>query len=140
MTAEGGPGNWTLSELMLSIGENRLEGEGRWGPSLAGEFRFELPEPATVYPQLEGSLEGTLSVAGTPEEPLGQLQVNGQAVRWGTAEADQLRLQAKLEQGLSLAAELVAEQLSAGGHEPEHARLQPGGSRGPQAPGLGAPR
>lgn len=129
VTAEGGPGNWTLAELMLAIGENRLEGEGRWGQSVAGEFRFELPEPDTVYPGLEGSLEGTLSVAGTPEEPLGQLQVNGQAVRWGTAEADQLRLQAKLEQGLSLAAELVAEQLSAGGQELEQARLQLDGSR-----------
>jgi translocation and assembly module TamB len=129
LAAEGGPGNWTLSELMLGIGENQLEGEGRWSQSLEGEFRFRLPEPATIYPELEGSLEGSLSVAGTPKAPLGQLQVNGQALRWGSAEADQLRLQAQLEQGLSLAAELFAEQLSAGGQELEQARLQLDGTR-----------
>lgn len=130
VAAAGGQEGWALSELALRIGENRLDGKGSWQTTLEGEFHLALPEPQAIHPELEGSLEGDLSVAGTPEDPRGQLQISAQGIGWaGKAEAGRVRLQAELEQGLTLAVELVAEQLSAGGQLLEQARLHLDGTR-----------
>lgn len=130
LVASGSPGDWTLSNLMLRIGENELEGEGRWGQSLEGVFRFAFPEPQVIYPELEGALQGSLTLAGTPQDPQGQLQLNGQAIDWaGQAEADQISLQAGVGQGQVLTAELVIDALSAGGQQLEQVRALLDGTR-----------
>jgi translocation and assembly module TamB len=119
-----------LSELTLFVDENRISGQGQWGPELAGDFRLDLPQPQLLLPQLEGRLSGDLSVRGSPDAPLGSIRLDGQEVAWDDqAEIERLELSASLGRGQIIAGNLSAETIEAAGQALEGLSLSLSGTR-----------
>ncbi|WP_296932929.1 translocation/assembly module TamB domain-containing protein [uncultured Marinobacter sp.] len=124
-------GSWELSGLNLVIGNNRVEGSGTWGNLLRGDLALYLPEPEIVLPGLTGNLEATLMAEGTPERPAGELKASGQNLAWqDQLSIETLSLDAELEDGLSLASRLRAENLRGFGQDLETLTLQANGTPG----------
>ena len=89
--------DWVVQNLSLSVGDNRLEGSGRYGESLAGELRFDLAAPQQMLADLAGETAGRLRLAGSPEAPEGELSLTAGNLAW----QDQfLVTEAQLEAGL----------------------------------------
>ncbi|HSH13931.1 MAG TPA: hypothetical protein VLA15_09285, partial [Desulfurivibrionaceae bacterium] len=105
-----------LADLDLRVAENRIVGQGQWGPELAGDFQLKLPAPQLLLPQLAGALNGKVSVGGTPAAPLGSVSVSGTGLAWGDQiEVARFDLAATLAAGQNLAAELTASKVAAAG-------------------------
>jgi translocation and assembly module TamB len=119
-----------LSEFELRIGDNRVAGQGRWGPQLAGDFQLNMPRPELLLPKLEGSLSANVAISGTPEAPLGSLKVSGRTVAWDDqVEVDALDLSASLSDGQSVSGDLTASGVSGAGQELENLSLDMSGTR-----------
>lgn len=89
--------DWVVQNFNLSVGDNRLEGSGRYGESLAGDLRFDLAAPQQLLAGLGGEAEGRLRLAGLPEAPEAELSLTAGNLAW----QDQfLVTEAQLEAGL----------------------------------------
>lgn len=105
-------GSWVLSGLALSIGENRIQGEGTWGDVLRGDLALSLPTPELLLPSLGGSLTAKVQVAGTPDNPTGTVTARAQELRWqDQLEIENLDLDARLDAAQRLDGKLVADNL-----------------------------
>ncbi|MDX1459001.1 MAG: translocation/assembly module TamB, partial [Marinobacter sp.] len=93
---------WTLSGLELQVGENRVTGSGKWSGTIEGNLALEIPSPETFLPGLAGSLSGTASVSGTPEQPQGSARLSGSNLAWQELSLANLDLKANLGEGLSV--------------------------------------
>lgn len=123
-------GNWKLSDLALAVGDNRVEGSGTWGDTLAGDLALSLPTPELLLPGLGGALEAELSAGGTPDNPTGTLMVNGQQMRWQDQVAiDALNLEAVLKTGQRLDGRLELAELRGFGQVLDTASLEVQGTR-----------
>ena len=119
-----------LSDLELQVGENRIAGQGQWGPSLAGDFELNLPEPELLHPELKGTFTGVVSVSGTPEAPVGSVSLTGKGVAWSNqAEIDQLDLSASLSEHQVVKGDLKATAVAAGGQSLQTLTLDLSGDR-----------
>ncbi len=112
---DGDAGAWVLSGLELEVGDNRVTGNGEWGQEIAGNLALEMPSPETFLPGLAGSLSGTASVSGTPDQPRGRASVSGSDLAW----QDELSLasvdvNASLGEGLSVSGDVQASELRYG--------------------------
>lgn len=110
--------DWFVQNLNLSVGDNRLEGSGRYGESLAGDLRFDLAAPQQLLAGLGGEAEGRLRLAGSPEAPEAELSLTAGNLAW----QDQfLVTEAQLEAGLdsdgALDLELSGTELRLAGQE-----------------------
>ncbi|MDI9245929.1 translocation/assembly module TamB domain-containing protein [Marinobacter sp. CHS3-4] len=120
----------TLSDLVLSIDENRVSGQGQWGPELSGDFKINVPSPQLFLPELEGVLNGSVSIAGSPERPEGKVSLSWQELGWADQlDVSQLDLSASLSSGESVKADFVATELSGGGQSLEKLTLALSGTR-----------
>ncbi|MBY6193197.1 translocation/assembly module TamB [Marinobacter hydrocarbonoclasticus] len=89
--------DWVVQNFNLSVGDNRLEGSGRYGESLAGDLRFDLAGPQQLLAGLGGEAAGRLRLAGSPEAPEAELSLTAGNLTW----QDQfLVTEAQLEAGL----------------------------------------
>ncbi|XOB93927.1 translocation/assembly module TamB domain-containing protein [Pseudomonadota bacterium 24LQ007] len=89
--------DWVVQNFNLSVGDNRLEGSGRYGESLAGDLRFDLAAPQQLLAGLGGEAAGRLRLAGSPEAPEAELSLTAGNLAW----QDQfLVTEAQLEAGL----------------------------------------
>ncbi len=70
--------------LVLKSGENQLELSGRMTPDFSGEWRLDVPELATLWPDAEGRLKGVGRVRGTREEPVALVRLEGDELRLGS--------------------------------------------------------
>ncbi|TKV69623.1 translocation/assembly module TamB [Marinobacter panjinensis] len=108
-------GAWALSGLELQVGDNRVTGSGEWDREIAGNLALELPSPETFLPGLAGSLSGTASVSGTPDQPQGSAKVSGSDLAWqDELSLASLDLNATLGEGLSVSADVQASELRYG--------------------------
>ncbi|KPQ02425.1 translocation/assembly module TamB domain-containing protein [Marinobacter sp. HL-58] len=108
-------GAWMLSGLELEVGDNRITGNGQWGNEIAGNLAMEVPSPETFLPGLAGSLSGTASVSGTPDQPQGEASVSGTDLAWqDELSLASLDLNASLGEGLSVDADVQASELRYG--------------------------
>lgn len=110
--------DWFVQNLNLSVGDNWLEGSGRYGESLAGDLRFDLAAPQQLLAGLGGEAEGRLRLAGSPEAPEAELSLTAGNLAW----QDQfLVTEAQLEAGLdsdgALDLELSGTELRLAGQE-----------------------
>ncbi|SFM16700.1 translocation/assembly module TamB domain-containing protein [Marinobacter zhejiangensis] len=107
--------DWRLADFALTVGENRLSGQGRWQQQIDGQVTLDFPSPELLVPGLQGHLQGQLTAAGTLQQPQGQLALSATDVDWqGTAQAGRIQLEATLAEHLSLDARLQASGLKAG--------------------------
>ncbi len=70
-------------DLDLRSGRNQLELSAVSAPDFSGEWRLDTPELATLWPGLEGALEGTGRFSGTLEEPVAVIRLDGTQFRFG---------------------------------------------------------
>ncbi|MBE0485332.1 MAG: translocation/assembly module TamB [Marinobacter sp.] len=80
MTTDGN--DWTLDNLVLAVGENRLDGQGRYGRELSGQLSVLVPEPGMFATGLAGALSAELTLGGTVDDPTAELAFNGENLRW----------------------------------------------------------
>lgn len=100
-------GNWTLSDLELEVGDNRVTGQGRWGQQIDGNLELNLPAPETFLPGLAGSVNGTASVSGTVDQPQGKVALTGTDLAWqDQLSLASLDLTASLREGFNIQADL----------------------------------
>lgn len=86
--------SWVLSGVELRQGDNRLSGNGQWGPVVAGAFEIELDKLHSLVPGLRGQVRGRLGLTGSAETPALALSVNADNVRQGEFELGKVRLNA----------------------------------------------
>ncbi|SDS27995.1 translocation and assembly module TamB [Halopseudomonas xinjiangensis] len=70
-------GTFTVSDLILRQGPNRITGQGAWGERIAADLDIDLSNLATLWPGLTGTLQGTVNATGDPSEPTLVLQLDG---------------------------------------------------------------
>ncbi|HEA54032.1 MAG TPA: translocation/assembly module TamB [Marinobacter antarcticus] len=109
-------GDWVVPELKLVIGENRLEGNGIWGKELQASLDLKLPDPDKIMPGLGGKAELQLAVAGTLDDPRGELTASAAELRWqDLVVVESLSLNADLNSGFRFNGELQSKGITVAG-------------------------
>lgn len=118
----------SLSRLDLRLGANRIDGSGELNHQLDGRLRINLERLDQLWPDLRGRLAGQLELAGTLQEPQGQLQLQGQGLAFAEQRLRRLQLDASLDAGARGRLQLDAEGVRVG--ETELGRLRATGQGG----------
>ncbi len=95
--AEGAGEQWTLANLDIRLGDNRINGSGSLQQRLAGQIDIKLARLAQLWPQLRGQINGRLDVAGNLKAPQGKLDVKGQQLAFADNRLQSLTLNANLD-------------------------------------------
>ncbi|WGT27352.1 translocation/assembly module TamB domain-containing protein [Pseudomonas marginalis] len=95
--AEGAGEQWTLANLDIRLGDNRINGSGSLQQRLAGQIDIKLARLAQLWPQLRGQVNGRLDVAGSLKAPQGQLDLKGQQLAFADNRLQSLSLGATLD-------------------------------------------
>lgn len=95
--ADGAGEQWTLANLDLRLGDNRIQGSGSLQQRLAGHIDIKLARLAQLWPQLRGQINGRLDVAGTLKAPQGKLGLKGQQLAFADNRLQALSLDARLD-------------------------------------------
>ncbi|TCD24689.1 translocation/assembly module TamB [Pseudomonas sp. IC_126] len=131
LEASGQGAAWDVPLVDLHLGDNRIQGSGRWAETLQANLELNLSRLAQLWPDLQGQLAGDLKLAGTPQTPEGTLALEGSQVAFQQNRIEHLELAASLEQGERGQLRLVADGLRAG--DTELGRLQVTGDGSQQA-------
>ena len=114
LEASGQNANWDVPRVDLRLGDNRIQGSGRWAETLQASLSLDLRRLAQLWPDLQGQLAGNLSLAGTPQAPQGELAVEGSDVAFQDNRVERLQLAANLQEGQRGQLRLTADGLQAG--------------------------
>ncbi|WP_323147041.1 translocation/assembly module TamB domain-containing protein [Pseudomonas marginalis] len=95
--AEGAGEQWTLANLDIRLGDNRINGSGSLQQRLAGQIDIKLARLAQLWPQLRGQVNGRLDVAGSLKAPQGKLELKGQQLAFADNRLQSLSLDANLD-------------------------------------------
>ncbi len=95
--AEGAGEQWTLANLDIRLGDNRINGSGSLQQRLAGQIDIKLARLAQLWPQLRGQVNGRLDVAGSLNAPQGKLDLKGQQLAFADNRLQNLTLDANLD-------------------------------------------
>src|SRR5450830_191474 len=95
--AEGAGEQWTLANLDIRLGDNRINGSGSLQQRLAGQIDIKLTRLAQLWPQLRGQINGRLDVAGSLKAPQGKLDLKGQQLAFADNRLQSLSLDARLD-------------------------------------------
>ncbi|MFL1386556.1 translocation/assembly module TamB domain-containing protein [Pseudomonas tritici] len=95
--AEGAGEQWTLANLDIRLGDNRINGSGSLQQRLAGQIDIKLARLAQLWPQLRGQVNGRLDVAGSLKAPQGKLGLKGQQLAFADNRLQSLILDASLD-------------------------------------------
>ena len=95
--AEGAGEQWTLANLDIRLGDNRINGSGSLQQRLAGQIDIKLARLAQLWPQLRGQVNGRLDVAGSLQAPQGKLDLKGQQLAFADNRLQSLSLDANLD-------------------------------------------
>ena len=94
---EGAGEQWTLANLDIRLGDNRINGSGSLQQRLAGQIDIKLTRLAQLWPQLRGQINGRLDVAGSLKAPQGKLDLKGQQLVFADNRLQSLSLDATLD-------------------------------------------
>lgn len=95
--AEGAGEQWTLANLDVRLGDNRINGSGSLQQRLAGQIEIKLARLAQLWPQLRGQVNGRLEVAGSLKAPQGKLALKGQQLAFADNRLQNLTVDASLD-------------------------------------------
>lgn len=124
-------GDWVVPELKLVIGDNRLEGSGKWGKALQADLNLKLPDPEEILPGLDGQADLQLTLRGTPDDPRGELTASADELRWqDLLVVEALSLDARLDSGFRLASELQAKGIAVAGQNIDSLTVNAQGTQG----------
>ncbi len=111
---QGAGEQWTLDELALRLGDNRIEGEFASTADLSGQLRLDIPRLSQLWPGLSGRLTGELGLRGTLQAPAGQLALQGQDLAFADTRAQGLRVDASLSDAQYAQIEAMVQGLAVG--------------------------
>ena len=124
-------GDWVVPELKLVIGDNRLEGSGKWGKALQATLDLKLPDPEEILPGLGGQADLQLTLRGTPDDPLGELTASADRLRWqDLLVVESLSLDARLDSGFRLSSELQSKGITVAGQNIDSLNVNAQGTQG----------
>jgi len=129
LQASGQDATWDVPNIDLRLGDNRVQGNGRWADTLRGRLEMDLPRLAQLWPDLEGQLTGNLSLAGTPQAPQGELTLDGRDVALQSNRVARLQLAASLKERERGQLRLTAAGLQAGDTDLGQLRMDGEGDR-----------
>ncbi|UOB22187.1 translocation/assembly module TamB [Pseudomonas orientalis] len=112
--AEGAGEQWTLANLDIRLGDNRINGSGSLQQRLAGQIDIKLARLAQLWPQLRGQVNGRVEVAGTLKAPQGKLDLNGQQLAFADNRLQTLNLDANLDSAQRAKLDLKASGIQSG--------------------------
>lgn len=87
---------WQVRELLVRQGENRVSGEGEWGPQVKGYLDVQLTQLATLWPELRGALTGRADFSGTVQAPGLRLTLAGETLGYAENQAESLSLDGRI--------------------------------------------
>ena len=112
--AEGAGEQWTLANLDIRLGDNRINGSGSLQQRLAGQIDIKLARLAQLWPQLRGQINGRLDVAGSLKAPQGKLGLKGQQLAFADNRLQSLTLDATLDNAQRAKIDLKGSGIQAG--------------------------
>lgn len=112
--AEGAGEQWTLANLDIRLGDNRINGSGSLQQRLAGQIDIKLSRLAQLWPQLRGQINGRLDVAGSLKAPQGKLGLKGQQLAFADNQLQNLTLDATLDNAQRAKIDLKGSGIQAG--------------------------
>ena len=105
-------GTWQLDKVQITAGVNHVDLSGTWGARIAGKFRVDAPDLATLWPGFHGQLHGSGVVGGTVEQPLVDLDLDGAGLASGDLHLRTLRVRGGLGARDGVSLELHAKGIS----------------------------
>lgn len=97
---------WTVNDLLLRQGDNRISGNAEWGPQVQAALDIQMPRLNTLWPGLRGNLQGQLQAAGPQDAPVVELELTGQRLAYDELSIPGLELQSRLTLSEQLPGEL----------------------------------
>lgn len=128
LEANGEDAIWDLPRLDLRLGDNRIQGSGRWAEVLQANLNLDMPRLAQLWPDLGGRLAGKLNLSGTPSAPQGDLTLEGNAITYQDNQVERLQLSADLAEGARGKLRLSADGVQAGETDIGELRLDASGT------------
>ena len=125
-TASGAGQRWILEQLLLRVGDNRIQGQAKLDGALTGRVDLALDRLGQLWPQLGGRVSGRLDLAGSLKAPQGALQLNGDRLAFADNRAQSLAVSARLDPQQRANLQVDAQGLASG--DTELGRLQLEGS------------
>ncbi|MFC0338630.1 translocation and assembly module TamB [Kushneria avicenniae] len=86
---------WHIDQLDLRQGSNRISASGDIGDRLSLNADISAPALDTILPELGGSANGQIRLAGTLDNPAGNVDLRGQGLRYQNNRIGAFRLMAK---------------------------------------------
>lgn len=87
---------WQLSDLLLRQGPNRITGSGRISEEIKAELNLRMPELATLWPGLSGSLTGDINTSGSRAAPVIDADLRGERLAFEQLSIGNLALQGRV--------------------------------------------
>ncbi|MHA6493162.1 translocation/assembly module TamB domain-containing protein [Pseudomonas borbori] len=110
----GADQQWTLENLDLRLGDNRVSGSGALTEALSGRLNIGLDRLGQLWPGLQGQLSGALDLAGSLQAPQGQLALSGASLGLAENRISALQLDASLNAAQQGQIELNADGIELG--------------------------
>ena len=113
-SAQGAGERWTLGNLDVRLGDNRIRGKGSLQQQLQGRLDIDLARLGQLWPGLQGKVKGQLDAAGTLQAPQGKLTLQGQQIALDSNRLQNLSLDAVLDAAQRGTLDLTAAGIRAG--------------------------
>lgn len=125
--ASGQGQHWQLPQLDVRLGDNRIHGQGKLDERLNASLSIAIPRPGQLQPGASGSLQGTVKLAGTLEQPDADVQLSGRGLAFDGQRVRDLKLNARLQEGKRGQLDLLARGLASGENLLGQLQLKAGG-------------
>jgi len=112
--AQGAGERWTLGNLDVRLGDNRIKGQGSLQQRVEGRLDIDLARLGQLWPGLQGRLKGQMDAAGTLQAPQGKLKLVGQQLAMDSNRLQNLTLDAGLDGAQRGTLDLTAAGIRAG--------------------------
>ncbi len=116
-----------FDDVRVNAGVNRVNFSGSWGQRIAGNFRIDAPDLATLLPGFEGQMRGTGAVGGTVDRPTLAVDLDGSQLVTGDLRIQAVRAKGGLGARNRLDLDLEADGLSFAGESLGNLRAEVAG-------------
>jgi translocation and assembly module TamB len=102
-------GRTTITNAVLSLGQNSVAGSARFGDTLQVEADIDIANLAEVIADAGGSVHGRVAIEGSLERPEARVELQGAGLAWQDYAAERITADARIEGDQQGAAEVSIE-------------------------------